>query len=220
MADTRGGADDRPSVADGVAVAVNLVLTDRTLLQATSRRFPAARPRGLGRATPADPGEEYVTRRCRDGPNRRPPTPTGRQVWLRRLYTHPATGELVALESRAKRFPEALREFLVLRDQTCRTPWCDAPVRHGDHVVPHAQGGPTSAAQRSRAVRGVQLHQGSTRLGGPTHPRQPGRPPPGGDHHPHRTPLPIPTTTPTRQRPQQSPPSRIEVVFARHVHAA
>ena len=57
----------------------------------------------------------------------------------------PAAGELVALESRAKRFPEALREFLVLRDQTCRTPWCDAPIRHGDHVVPQARGGPTSS---------------------------------------------------------------------------
>ena len=118
------------SVAGGVAVTVNLVLTDRTLLQGD--REPAFIP-GYG-PVPAGWARDLI----------RPPTPA--QVWLRRLYTHPATGELVALESRAKRFPDALREFLVLRDQTCRTPWCDAPVRHGDHVVPHAQGGPTSAA--------------------------------------------------------------------------
>ncbi|WP_440902380.1 HNH endonuclease, partial [Actinosynnema sp.] len=29
---------------------------------------------------------------------------------------------------------------------TCRTPWCDAPVRHVDHVVPHARGGRTDSA--------------------------------------------------------------------------
>uniref|UniRef100_UPI0030FB84E6 HNH endonuclease n=1 Tax=Nocardioides salarius TaxID=374513 RepID=UPI0030FB84E6 len=31
-----------------------------------------------------------------------------------------------------------------LRDQSCRTPWCDAPIRHRDHVVPDHAGGPTS----------------------------------------------------------------------------
>ena len=42
-------------------------------------------------------------------------------------------------------FPAGLAKFLVLRDQTCRTPWCDAPVRHRDHVVPVEEGGATSA---------------------------------------------------------------------------
>lgn len=36
--------------------------------------------------------------------------------------------------------------FLTLRDKTCRTPWCDAPVRHSDHVHPASRGGPTTAA--------------------------------------------------------------------------
>ncbi|MGH8969587.1 MAG: HNH endonuclease, partial [Actinomycetes bacterium] len=27
----------------------------------------------------------------------------------------------------------------------CRTPWCDAPIRHADHVTGHAAGGPTTA---------------------------------------------------------------------------
>ncbi|WP_162244504.1 HNH endonuclease, partial [Marmoricola sp. Leaf446] len=43
-------------------------------------------------------------------------------------------------------FTGELRELLVVRDQVCRTPWCDAPVRHADHVTPAADGGPTSLA--------------------------------------------------------------------------
>jgi hypothetical protein len=34
--------------------------------------------------------------------------------------------------------------LIELRDQTCRTPWCDAPIRHHDHAVPVAEGGETS----------------------------------------------------------------------------
>ena len=34
--------------------------------------------------------------------------------------------------------------FLDLRDDTCRTPYCDAPIRHTDHAAPAARGGPTS----------------------------------------------------------------------------
>ena len=68
------------------------------------------------------------------------------QVWLRRLFTRPADGALVAMESRRRLFPDGLRRFLVLRDQTCRTPWCGAPIRHGDHVIPVETGGETSAA--------------------------------------------------------------------------
>jgi hypothetical protein len=50
------------------------------------------------------------------------------------------------MESRRRRFPGTLAEFLITRDQVCRTPWCDAPVRHGDHVVAVRHGGTTSAA--------------------------------------------------------------------------
>ena len=31
------------------------------------------------------------------------------------------------------------------RDGICRTPWCDAPIQHIDHVVDHAAGGATNA---------------------------------------------------------------------------
>ncbi|WP_318241941.1 HNH endonuclease [Arthrobacter gallicola] len=65
---------------------------------------------------------------------------------LRRLYLAPATGELVAMDSRARCFPPGLARLIRTRDQTCRTPWCDAPIRHVDHIRPHAEAGPTSYA--------------------------------------------------------------------------
>ncbi len=64
---------------------------------------------------------------------------------LRRLYATPATGALVALESRARVFPKGLADFIGVRDQRCRTPYCDAPIRHRDHAKPHRKGGTTSA---------------------------------------------------------------------------
>lgn len=67
------------------------------------------------------------------------------KVSIRRLYTTPEAGELVTMESRARTFRGNLARFIHLRDRTCRTPWCDAPVRHVDHVVPAGEGGPTAA---------------------------------------------------------------------------
>jgi len=66
-------------------------------------------------------------------------------VWLRRLYTAPGSGELVAMDSKARFFPPGLRRFLQVRDDTCRTPYCDAPIRHDDHIIPWHKDGPTSS---------------------------------------------------------------------------
>ena len=68
------------------------------------------------------------------------------QVWVRRLYASPVDGTLVAMDSRRRAFDGKLRQFLVTRDQTCRTPWCDAPIRHADHITAVADNGSTSAA--------------------------------------------------------------------------
>ena len=64
---------------------------------------------------------------------------------LRRLYAHPRAGALVAMESRARLFPRGLAAFIELRDRRCRTPYCDAPIRHRDHAQPWAEGGSTTA---------------------------------------------------------------------------
>ena len=67
-------------------------------------------------------------------------------AFYRRLYTHPRTGDLVGMESRSRAFPAGLARMLRWRDTTCRTPWCNATIRHHDHVIPHHRGGPTSFA--------------------------------------------------------------------------
>lgn len=65
---------------------------------------------------------------------------------LRRLFADPDTGQLVAMESTARAFPAGLASFIAARDAgICRTPWCDAPVAHTDHVRPFIGSGPTSA---------------------------------------------------------------------------
>jgi hypothetical protein len=54
------------------------------------------------------------------------------------------TGDLIAMDSRARIFPTGLRRLIQARDHTCRTPYCDAPIRHLDHIVPHHAGGQTT----------------------------------------------------------------------------
>ncbi|HWC24107.1 MAG TPA: DUF222 domain-containing protein [Flexivirga sp.] len=63
---------------------------------------------------------------------------------VRRIFAFPDTGDLVGMDSRARTYTGLLAEFIKLRDQTCRTPYCTAPIRHTDHIRPHADGGPTS----------------------------------------------------------------------------
>jgi hypothetical protein len=83
-----------------------------------------------GAADPGGAGDDVTRRRAR--------------VWVRRLYATPDGRDLVAMDSRRREFDGLLRRMLVLRDQTCRTPYCDAPIRHADHVRPHRVGAPTS----------------------------------------------------------------------------
>ena len=114
--------------AEQVPLEVEVVLTDQALLGEDDEPAVVV---GYG-AVPAGAARDLVAR--------------AERVALRRLLTEPATGQLVAMESRSRDFPRGLRRFLRLRDQTCRRPWCDAPVRHSDHVVSDAGGGETSAA--------------------------------------------------------------------------
>ena len=69
---------------------------------------------------------------------------TEAEVFLRRLYTAPESGQLVAMDSQRRTFSGGLRRMIVIRDGTCRTPFCGAPIRHLDHATPFREGGPTS----------------------------------------------------------------------------
>ncbi|MFE6650075.1 HNH endonuclease, partial [Nocardioides sp. NPDC057772] len=67
------------------------------------------------------------------------------EIFVRRLFTDPA-GQLVAMESRSRKAPDGLAEFIATRDGgICRTVGCDAPIRNIDHARRHADGGTTSA---------------------------------------------------------------------------
>ncbi|HMM96422.1 HNH endonuclease [Phycicoccus sp.] len=115
-------------------VEVHLVMTDRALLgtgDPDRSVFEPARIPGHG-SVPAPVARAWV----RDAAEA--------SVWLRRLYTSPGGRDLVAMDSRRRRFTGLLRRMLVLRDDVCTTPWCDAPVVHADHTHPVHAGGATS----------------------------------------------------------------------------
>ncbi|PNH79542.1 HNH endonuclease signature motif containing protein [Arthrobacter sp. AFG20] len=113
-------------------VEINLVMTDRTLLQGDTE--PARIP-GYGIVPGAWARDLLKTDPLKE-----------LKIWIRRLYTAPGTGDLVAMDSRRRLFPAPLRRFIQIRDDTCRTPYCDAPIRHFDHIVPWHGDGPTSLA--------------------------------------------------------------------------
>ena len=111
-----------------VGVEVQLVMNERTLLRGDHE--PAHVP-GYG-TIPASLARRIVRE--------------SHKTWLRRLYTAPHSGELVAMDSRRRTFRGKLRDLTILRDQTCRTPWCDAPIAHVDHARSTRRGGRTTAA--------------------------------------------------------------------------
>lgn len=128
VAAVTGSTSSSPGVP---AVTVELVMSDTALLGGDDA--PAVLP-GHG-TVPAAVARRLVADAAEAG-----------RAWVRRQYATPDRSRLVAMESRARLFPAGLVRFLRLADQVCATPWCDAPVRHADHVVPATRGGPTSAA--------------------------------------------------------------------------
>ena len=130
MADTlveRVTTGDGTGKDKGVGVMINLVISDQALFGTSDE---PGWVEGYG-PVPVDLARELVG---------------ADKAWLRRLYTAPTSGELVATDSQAYRFPAGLARLIRLRDQRCRTPWCDAPIRHTDHATPADQGGETTAA--------------------------------------------------------------------------
>ena len=127
---TTVGAVARAGCGGRCGVQVNLIMTDRTLLDGDDEPahlhghgpIPAALARALvlGAA-------DSTTR-----------------TFVRRLYTDPTGAALTAMDSRSRLFPDRARAFLINRDHTCRTPWCDAPIRQIDHLTAHTAGGATT----------------------------------------------------------------------------
>jgi hypothetical protein len=68
--------------------------------------------------------------------------------WWRRLFTAPSaakgrSGPIVGGDRARRKFDGWLAHLIKLRDQGCRDPHCDAPIRHIDHITRHSDAGPT-----------------------------------------------------------------------------
>ncbi|MGW6379520.1 HNH endonuclease [Rhodococcus sp. NPDC055112] len=132
MADTlvaRIATASTDTAAPAMPVRVHLTVSDRTLFGGGDE---AAHVRGYG-PIPADVARDLVDAAA-----------TASVAELRRVYTRPDTGAVIALDRSTRLFPASLAELIRVRDPGCRTPWCDAPVRHIDHIRPAADGGPTT----------------------------------------------------------------------------
>ncbi len=138
MADTLVERVTGTIVAEPARVNLDLVMTDRSFFhtgpagQGGAGQESAHLP-GYG-PVPADWAHDLLDEAL-----------DAAQVWVRRLYTCPETGQLVAMDSRARHAPAGLADLVRRRDQDlCRTPWCGAPIRVTDHVREWQAGGETS----------------------------------------------------------------------------
>jgi hypothetical protein len=84
--------------------------------------------------------------------------------WWRRLFTAfsgqtGSSGPIVGGDPTRRLFDGWLAKLIRLRDQTCRDPYCEAAIRHIDHITRHADGGITiytngrGACERGNYIR-------------------------------------------------------------------
>jgi hypothetical protein len=133
---------DRCLTAGDAGIALDLIMTDRALFDGATD--PAILT-GYG-PIPAPAARQMLMN-----------TAGQAQVWLRRLYTHPETGALLSMDSRARLFPDGMKRFLFDQDQMCRTPWCDAPIREYDHIKSFISGGGTTPSNGQGLCRECNL---------------------------------------------------------------
>lgn len=187
------------AAAGDVPVEVSVIMTDQALLSYGPGAEDPAHVIGGG-AIPAEIARRMVLDPSQDT-----------AMFVRRLFASPRTGRLAAMDTTARYFSGNQRKFLILRDRTCRTPWCDAPIRHADHITDHAQGGPTwtdsgqglcEACNHSKQAPGweQQMVGGEVVTTTPT-------------GHRYRSPEPLPPGW-------RAPPSPVEVTFRGHLRVA
>lgn len=128
------GAELAPDAPPPIPVLVNLTMSDSTLLG-------GHRPAEVGgdgvapELVPAEIARLLLSRTLK----------AEVAAWIRQLYVD-HTGRLIAMTSKQRFFPDGLADFLSVRDLgICRSPFCDAPIRHRDHIVSVDGGGATTA---------------------------------------------------------------------------
>jgi 5-methylcytosine-specific restriction endonuclease McrA len=206
MADTLVERVTGQATAEAVPIEVNLVMSDQTMLNVGDAKDEPAHLDGYG-PIPAAVARKLLLTGLTDADDAAGPAEAA-EVWLRRLFTAPDTGQLAAVDSRRRTFDGTMRRLLIARDQFCRTPWCDAPIRHADHVVAVEDDGRTELANGQGLCEAC------------NHAKQaPGwRARPSGG----RSGEAIDTTTPTGHRYRSEPPDpphtrrrlRLDLVFA------
>ena len=120
------------ATATEVPVEIHLIMSEHTLLGDGTDSNRPAHLAGYG-PIPADLARRLAVSAAE-----------AETAWLRRLYATPKTGRLIAMDSTRRAFPAGLARFIEVRDQYCTTPYCDAPIRHIDHAMPHHEDGATS----------------------------------------------------------------------------
>ncbi|NDL56256.1 HNH endonuclease [Phytoactinopolyspora mesophila] len=141
MADTLVERVTGQATADAVTAEIGLVMTDASLLFGDNE---PAQVTDYG-PIPAETARTLLEQA---------------RVFLRRLFTDPATGIVTDCDPRRRRFDGTLARLLIYRDGRCRDPFCDAPIRHIDHIQPHAAGGPTTPVNgRGTCERGNHTRQ-------------------------------------------------------------
>ncbi|MEE4024706.1 HNH endonuclease signature motif containing protein [Gordonia sp. PKS22-38] len=141
MADTLVERVTGQSSAEKVPVAVNVVMSERTLLTDSDE---AAEVPGFG-PIPGHLARQMIADGTADD-NETLST-------IRRLFARPADGTLVSMDARSRTFPKSLAHFVAMRDRCCRTPYCGAPIAEIDHAHPHRDGGATTGANGDGACR-------------------------------------------------------------------
>lgn len=126
MADLLVERATEQETAEAVPTEIHLVMNDDSLVG--QGEAPTWLP-GFG-PLPAGAARKFVSE------NEAP-------VFLRRLFTRPEDGQLVRMDSKRREFSGLLRRMIVIRDDVCRSPWCDAQIKHADHATAVAAGGQT-----------------------------------------------------------------------------
>ncbi|MDR4534845.1 DUF222 domain-containing protein [Glutamicibacter sp. PS] len=127
---------------------LKVIMTDRALFQGDSepanlegygvipaeyaRNLVATRRRQYAQDGAIIPDRSELARRLSSFPE------------LQRIYTAPGNKELVAMDSKARAFPDGLKELICVRDLRCRTPYCNNRPQHLDHVFAWWLGGETT----------------------------------------------------------------------------
>jgi len=107
----------------------------------------------------------------------------------------PSRRALASGDPHRRNFDGYIRKLIMWRDRECRDPYCEAPIRHIDHIQRYADGGLTICPNGRGRVRTRQLCQRNAGLEGREHLHWIGRATPyHQDHYANRPQLLQPST--------------------------